>query len=216
MMGEMKQGTYTYNDDNLTFEFYTDLPISKKLVFVNSVVDTIVSDDSYNSVIRDLMFDYMVVKVFTDVDMSFIQVKDERGDEITDIDLLEDFLLETNIVDIVKANAFPTLFEELNKAVDKAIEFKTGIHPSPLSEALSNLVNTLERKLGSLDMGKAMEMANKLSGMTEELTTENLVKAYLQADTQKENLGEKPKTKKPRKKATKKTVDKVVEIEDKK
>lgn len=216
MMSEMKQGTYTYNDDNLTFEFYTDLPISKKLVFVNSVVDTIVSDDSYNSVIRDLMFDYMVVKVFTDVDMSFIQVKDERGDEITDIDLLEDFLLETNIVDIVKANAFPTLFEELNKAVDKAIEFKTGIHPSPLSEALSNLVGTLERKLDSLDMGKAMEMANKLSGMTEELTTENLVKAYLQADTQKENLEEKPKTKKPRKKSTKKTVDKVVEIEDKK
>lgn len=216
MMSEMKQGTYTYNDDNLTFEFYTDLPISKKLVFVNSVVDIIVSDDSYNSVIRDLMFDYTVVKVFTNVNMSFIQVKDERGDEITDIDLLEDFLLETNIVDIVKANAFPTLFEELNKAVDKAIEFKTGIHPSPLSEALSNLVNTLERKLDSLDMGKAMEMANKLSGMTEELTTENLVKAYLQADTKKENLGEKPKTKKPRKKSTKKTVDEVVEIEDKK
>jgi hypothetical protein len=216
MVSEMKQGTYTYNDDNLTFEFYTDLPISKKLVFVNSVVDTIVSDDSYNSVIRDLMFDYMVVKVFTNVNMSFIQVKDERGNEITDIDLLEDFLLETNIVDIVKANAFSTLFEELNKAVDKAIEFKTGIHPSPLSEALSNLVGTLERKLDSLDMGKAMEMANKFSGMTEELTTENLVKAYLQADTQKENLGEKPKTKKPRKKATKKTVDEVVEIEDKK
>jgi hypothetical protein len=216
MMSEMKQGTYTYNDDNLTFEFYTDLPISKKLVFVNSVVDTIVSDDSYNSVIRDLMFDYMVVKVFTNVNMSFIQVKDERGNEITDIDLLEDFLLETNIVDIVKANAFPTLFEELNKAVDKAIEFKTGIHPSPLSEALSNLVNALERKLDSLDMGKAMEMANKLSGMTEELTTENLVKAYLQADTKKENLGEKPKTKKPRKKSAKKTVDEVAEIEDKK
>ena len=216
MMSEMKQGTYTYNDDNLTFEFYTDLPISKKLMFVNSVVDIIVSDDSYNSVIRDLIFDYTVVKVFTDVDMSFIQVKDERGDEITDIDLLEDFLLETNIVDIVKANAFPTLFEELNKAVDKAIEFKTGIHPSPLSEALSNLVSTLERKLDSLDMGKAMEMANKLSGMTEELTTENLVKAYLQADTQKENLGEKPKTKKPRKKSAKKTVDEMVEIEDKK
>jgi hypothetical protein len=216
MMSEMKQGIYTYNDDNLTFEFYTDLPISKKLVFVNSVVDTIVSDDSYNSVIRDLMFDYMVVKVFTDVDMSFIQVKDERGDEITDIDLLEDFLLETNIVDIVKANAFPTLFEELNKAVDKAIEFKTGIHPSPLSEALSNLVSTLERKLDTLDMSKAMEMANKLSGVTEELTTENLVKAYLQADTQKENLGEKPKTKKARKKSTKKTVDEVVEITDKK
>ena len=216
MMSEMKQGTYIYNDDNLTFEFYTDLPISKKLVFVNSVVDIIVSDDSYNSVIRDLMFDYTVVKVFTDVDMSFIQVKDERGDEITDIDLLEDFLLETNIVDIVKANAFPTLFEELNKAVDKAIEFKTGIHPSPLSEALSNLVSTLERKLDSLDMGKAMEMANKFSGMTEELTTENLVKAYLQADTQKENLGEKPKTKKTSKKSTKKTTDNVVDIADKK
>ena len=82
------------------------------------------------------------------------------------------------------------MFEELNKAVDKAIEYKTGIHSNPFSEALSSLLSTLERKLDSFDVGKAMEMASKLSGVTEELTTENLVKAYLQTDIHKKNLDE--------------------------
>lgn len=208
-MSEMKQGIYTYNEDNLAFEFYTDLSVSKKAKFVNSVVSLVVDGENYNSVIKDIVFDFFVVDIMTNVNTGKLKKSDKFLDDI------EDFLLETNIVDIVKANAFPTLFEELNNAVDKAIEYKTGIHSNPLGEAISNLVNTLERKLDTLDMSKAMEMADKLGGMTEELTTENLVKAYLQTDIHKENLEEISKTKKTRKKSTKKTVDKVVETTDK-
>ena len=185
----MKQGTYMYDEDSRIFKFYTDLSASKKVKFVNSVVSLIMDGENYNSVIRDIVFDFFVIDIMTDIDT------DELRDSSNFLDDVEDFLLETNIVDIVKANAFPTLFEELNKAVDKTIEFKTGIHPNPLGEALASLVNTLERKIESLDMSKAMEMANKFSGMTDEFTTENLVKAYLQTDMHKDNLDEIAKVK---------------------
>ena len=189
MMSEMKQGTYMYDEDSRVFKFYTDLSASKKVKFVNSVVSLIMDGENYNSVVRDIVFDFFVVDIMTDVDTDKIW---ESSDFLDDV---EDFLLETNIVDIVKANAFPTLFEELSKAIDKTIEFKTGIHPNPLGEALASLVNTLERKIESLDMSKVMEMANKFSGMTEEFTTENLVKAYLQTDMHKDNLDEIAKVK---------------------
>ena len=192
MMKETKLGTYIYGEKSYTFTFATDLSVSEKLIFVNSVVDTVVDENNYNSIIKDLMMDYVTIKVFTDVDTSLLKSVDENGNvsKDIDIDLLEDFLLETNIVEIVKANAFPTLFDELNNAVDKSIEYKTGIHPNPLNDALSSLVSTLERKLDSFDMNGVMEMAGKFTGMTEDFTPENIVNAYLQTDIHKKNMEE--------------------------
>ena len=189
MMSEMKQGTYTHGEDNHSFKFYTDLSVSKKVRFVNSVASLVVDGESYNSVIRDLLFDFYVIDTMTDVDTVELEKSSKFLDDV------EAFLLETNIVDIVKANAFPTLFEELNSALDMAIEYKTGIHINPLNDALSGLINTLEKKLDSFDINGAMEMANKFSGMTEEFTPENIVKAYLQTDIHKENLDEIAKAK---------------------
>lgn len=184
-MKEMKIGTYIHGEENYTFEFYTDLSVSQKAKLVNSVVSLVVDGENYNSVIRDLVFDFYVVDIMTDIDYTT-----ELKESLKFLDDVEDFLSETNIVDIVKANAFPTLFDELNNAVDKSIEYKTGIHPSPLNEALTSLVNTLESKLNAYDMGEAMGMASKFLGMTEDFTPENIVKAYLQSDVHKKNLDE--------------------------
>ena len=210
MEKEIKQGTYFRDEDNYAFEFCTDLSVSKKAKFVNMVVSLVVDENNYNSVIRDLLFDFYIIDMMTNVDMSGLK------ESLNFLDDVEDFLLETNIVDVVKANAVPTLFDELNKAVDKAIEYKTGIHHNLLSEALSNLISTIERKVDSIDLSKTMEMANKFSGMTEELTPENIVKAYLQTDIHKENLDEVAKAKKTKKKPTKKTADNVIDFDDKK
>lgn len=193
MMKEMKTGTYIRNNNTYTFKFYTDLSMFKKLKFINSVVDTVISEENYNSIIRDLTFDYMLVKFFTDVDTEEIQ------NSANMIDAIELFLSETNIVDIVKANVEFGLIEELNKSIDLNIEYKTGIHPNPLNEALSSILSTLERKLDSFDMNGAMEMASKFSGMTGEFTPESIVNAYMNSDVHKKNLVEIAEAKKNKK-----------------
>ena len=71
-MKNIMMGVYTHNDVDYNFNFATDISAYNKLVFVNSVVETIVSDDNYNSIVRDLIFDFNIVKVFTDVDTSFV------------------------------------------------------------------------------------------------------------------------------------------------
>lgn len=180
----MKTGTYYYNDESYNFEFRTDLSVAEKLRFVNSVVDLLVDENHYNSVIRDIIFDYFTVKIFTTIDTSRFDKSD------TFLDDVEDFLLSTNIVEIVKANAFPTLFDELNTAVDKSIAYLTGIHPSPLSDALASIISTLEKKINEVDTDSMMGMAKKFAGMGKDFTIENVIKAYMESDVHKQNLAE--------------------------
>ena len=195
-MKNIKTGTYTYNEESYIFNFATNLSAYKKLMFVNYVVNSLVDEDSYDSIVRDLIFDFSIVSIFTDIDTSFINAKDDDGNTINPIIFIEQFLEETNVVDIVKANMIDGLLEELNNAVDKSIEYLTGIHPNPLNDALVSLVNTFEKRINEVNLNDAMSMAQKFMGMTEELTPESVVNAYLKSDIHKKNLAEIEESKK--------------------
>lgn len=183
-MKEVRTGFYTRNGESFDFNFYTDLSVAKKLEFVDSVIGLLVNDNHYNSVIRDLLFDFFVIDVFTDVDIT------ELVNSKNFLEDVEAFLDETNIVEIVKANVSPVLFAELSDAVDKSVQYLTGIHPNPLNEALASLLNTIEDKIGEIDLESMMEMVQKFSGMTEEFTMDNIVNAYMNSGEHKRNLAE--------------------------
>ena len=180
----MKNGVYTYNGESRNFNFRTDLSVAEKLKFVNSVMNLVVDEKHYNSVIRDTIFDFYIVDFMTDVSTK------ELKDSSTFLNDVEDFLLSTNIVEIVKANAFPALFDELNDAVNKSIQYLTGIHPSPLSDALAHLLSTLEKKINEVDLDSMMGMAQKFASMTGNFTPDSIVSAYINSDMHKKNLAE--------------------------
>ena len=79
MMKEMKNGVFTYKDESYNFDFKTSLSAYDKMIFVKTVVDNIVSKDGYDVVIRDLIFDFVIIEVFTNIDTSFIKMKDDEG-----------------------------------------------------------------------------------------------------------------------------------------
>lgn len=200
-MNDMKNimnGAYVRNDELVDFNFATDLSAYKKMLFVNYVVNSIVDENSYDSIIKDLVFDFGLVEIMTDIDTSFIDVKDEDGNIINPIIFIEQFLEETNIVDIVKANMEIGLLDELNNAVDKSIEYRTGIHPNVISDALSNLIKTIDNKVKEFDLDGMMDMAKLFTGMTEDFTTENIVNAYMESDIHKNNVIEIEESKKQR------------------
>lgn len=194
-------GTYINytNDESCNFNFATNLSAYRKMMFVNYVVDSIIDDDRYDSIVKNLIFDFGLVAICTDINTSFINQTDDDNNPINPIIFIEQFLEETNVVDIVKANMEIGLLDELNKAVDKSIEYKTGIHPNPLNEALSSLLSTLEKKINEVDLDSMMGMAQKFAGMTDELNLDNLVKAYMDSDMHKANLEEIAESKKNKK-----------------
>lgn len=197
-MKNIKTGTYVYNDETYNFNFATDLSAYRKMMFVNYVVNSLVDEDGYDSIVRDIIFDFGIIAIFTDINTSFINVVDDKGNTINPIIFIEQFLEETNIVDIVKANMEVSLLDELNKAVDKSIEYRTGIHPSPIADSLASLLSTLEKKINEVDLGSAMDMVQKFAEMTGELTPESIINAYIDSDIHKKNIEEIAEVKKQR------------------
>lgn len=190
MMKEMKKGVFAYGDESYDFDFKTSLSVSEKQAFVKSVVDSIIDDKSYDVVIKDLIFDFIIISMFTNIDTSFINMKDDDGDDVNPVVVIEHFLEETNVADIVKANMEDGLLDELNRAIDLNIQYLTGIHLNPFNEALASLLSTIEKKVANIDLGAMMNMAQKFSSMTEDFTIENAINAYMSSDVHKKNLAE--------------------------
>ena len=189
MMNNMKMGVYTHNDEIFNFNFRTNLSVVDKLKFVNSVTSLVVTDNYYNSVIRDLVFDFYIVDIMTDVDTEDLK---ESSTFLNDV---EQFLYATNIVEIIKSNA-PSLIDELNKAVDNSIAYLTGIHFNPLNDALTSLLNTIEEKFKEVDIESAIGVMQKFASMTGELTPDSIVNAYMNSDAHMNNLAEIEESKK--------------------
>lgn len=195
MINNVKTGTYirmTENgEENYNFNFYTNLSASDKLDFVNSVVSTLIDENGYSSIIRNLVFDFTLIKMLADIDVSLIYTDvDDDGEPINPINDIENFLLETNIMEIIKANVSPTLLDELNKAIDNNIQYLTGIRFNPLADALASLVFVLEKKVNEVDLNSMMDIAQKFVASIGEPTLENIVNAYINSDAHKNNLEE--------------------------
>ena len=180
----VKTGAYTYKNESIPFNFYTELRAVDKIKFINAVCDTLI-DTNYYSVIRDLVFDFQIVNVFTDV------VVPELQDSPSPISIIEEFLDDTNIVEIVKANVDKKLIAELEKAVDENIEYRTVIHKNTLEDALTSLLHTVEQKINDVDTEGMMEMAMKLNSISDELTPERILQAYSETDMFKNRIYEK-------------------------
>lgn len=181
----VKTGTYTQvqngEEIQVAFNYFTDLTAIKKIHFVNTVVDTIVADNRYNGIIKDLIFDFVVIDVFTDVDVSEIR------DSADTISAMEDFVMSTNIIEIVTANVKSGLIDSLRIAVDENIQYKTGVNPNSITTALSRILNKFEEKIEGIDMESMMNFAQIVGGVSGELTPNKILEAYANTDMFKKN-----------------------------
>lgn len=184
MNNEIKTGVYTLDGEDTPFAFYTSLNAYRKSQFVVSVCNTLVGDN-YNYVLDDLVFDYFIVAIFTDIDVSEVQ-KSDNG-----ISAMEEFVDKFKpVIDTVKGNAVDGVLDELRKAIDLNIEYRTGIHINPISSSVASFIDTIERKVDGVDLNSMMDLAQSIAGISDELTADKLLDAYAKTNIFKEHWGD--------------------------
>lgn len=179
MKNEMKNGVYTKGEETFEFSFLTDLSASKKMDFVNSVVGYVVTDSDYNFVIKDIIFDFEIIHKFTNYNISDIKEADDT------LGAIEELLSTTNIVEIVKSNMIDGLYEELVKAVDLDIQYKTGIRNNDILNSVERILDTIEEKVKDIDTKRFDEFAKVFNSVSGELTPDKLLEAFAKSDMYK-------------------------------
>ena len=181
-MNEMKSGICKYNEEEISFEFNSTPSYAIKSLFVNSVVDSIV-DEHYNYILKDLIFDYMLINIFTNIDVSDIE---ESDNAIETIFMIENIVENTNIVDIIKENLGQEIIDELSVAVKNGIEYKTGIHISDVELEISGLLKKFSGKTGKFGDDMNTEEMKKFVEMfvnsKDDFTPEKILEAYANTD----------------------------------
>ena len=179
MKNEMENGVYTKGEETFEFSFLTDLSASKKMDFVNSVVGYVVTNSDYNFVIKDIIFDFEIIHKFTNYNISDIKEADDT------LGAIEELLSTTNIVEIVKSNMIDGLYEELVKAVDLDIQYKTGIRNNDILNSVERILDTIEEKVKDIDTKRFDEFAKVFNSVSGELTPDKLLEAFAKSDMYK-------------------------------
>ena len=167
MNKEVKTGVYKRGEKTFKFNFYTNMNIVDKMRFVEIVL-------------KDIIFDFTLIKMLTDIDLIR---EDLSGNEY--IIFMEDFLKETNVIDILSANMEDGLLDELHKAVALNIEYRTGIKENTLGDALTRLVSTINDKVDNFDFSSLENMSKKLSSLNGNVSPQDIIDAYSKSDIAK-------------------------------
>ena len=183
----------TENDMN-EFHYNVELTAEEKIQFVCGVVNMMIGDH-YNYIVRDMLFDYSIISVFTDYDLTSI-VKSEHA--VMDI---ENLLATTNIVDQVKMAMDESLINELNFAIDRDIEYKTGIRMNSVENSIAKFIDTLTQKM------KQSDLQNIMKDIFKNMNAENVVNAYMKSDIFKQRNTEIVNAKKQQNKSDKAKVE---------
>ena len=181
----IRTGVYTNADgDSIPFKFKTSLSMQEKMSFVKSVTNTIVGDN-YMSLARNMFFDFYIIEFFTDIDTNVFDNNGLDGGQL--IYTIENLLSGTNISDIVKENIDKHLLDELNQAVDLDIEYRTGIRENTIEKSLIRLIDTFDRKIENINSEDMMNVIGMLASMSDELTPEKMIDAFVNTDVFKAN-----------------------------
>lgn len=182
MSDKIISDTYINNGEEIEFSYYANPSMSKKFSFVRSVVDVVCGDDYYFPMIRNMIFDFYLIKFFSDI-VVYSEDKDS-------IDYVEEFLANNNAATIIKLGMDSDVLQELYENVDKMIEYKTGIHPSPIENVISKILDTLEQKFANIDVNAMTGMANVFGKLQGDITPEKMLEAYAKSDVFKKQAKE--------------------------
>lgn len=198
-MYDRKIGYYSkYGEEGTTeFSFNTGTTLSGKLAIINNTIASITDDVNgkilYHSIAKDIFFRYFVIKNMTDVDTSDIDelIRDSKdNDNETNssdvIDAIEDFVLSTNIFEIVHLNTgnfIDTLYASLNYDLTAYTGVREDLNN--ILKSATDLVNVIIDKVSDFDVPTIMEAGKKLSQMKGKPDEEKIVKAFMETDEYK-------------------------------
>lgn len=178
---------YDYKGKEYTYSIYSNVNIIKKQTFVNTVANMIVTDDGYQMLLKEKLFYFQLISVFTDI---FVDSQAEIAERGFNLQEIVEFIQNTNVVATIAENLDDGVFEELTEAVNLSIEYKTGIHDDPIKQGLNHLVSIIENKINKIDIDSLVGFAKIIKDNPDILSTDKVAEIYSKSDNFKKLISD--------------------------
>jgi len=153
-----------------------------KTNFVDFVVGNIVDAGSkrYRSFIRDIMFDFAIVRFMTNIDTStVISGEDSFDDQISD---MEYFLKNLDVPNYISPCIKKELLDELNLVIDQNIEYATGIKLNDIGRSICSFIDMLKENLAGMDAKALCDIAQVANKSENGNIANGIVNEYFKAN----------------------------------
>lgn len=178
---------YDYKGKEYTYSIYSNVNIIKKQTFVNTVVNMVVTDDGYQMLLKEKLFYFQLISVFTDI---FVDSQAEIAERGFNLQEIVEFIDNTNVVATIAENLDDGVFEELTEAVNLSIEYKTGIHDDPIKQGLNQLISIIENKINKIDIDSLVGFAKIIKDNPDILSTDKAAEIYSKSDNFKKLISD--------------------------
>jgi len=162
-------GYYNRNNEGFEFKYNVDLDAESKVRFVSQMTNLLVSEH-YNGIIYDLLFNFVMVSEFTDLDLSEVY----KANNV--VAMMESFFNDCDIVDQLMNVIDEDLIHELKDAISKDVEYKTGIRMNSFEDNISMLIKEITKQISKADLNTL------LSGIMSNMNPDKVVEAYMKSD----------------------------------
>lgn len=182
--------TYTYNGVQNEYNYTKTISYSEQVAFVKMVSDTLVMSDGkyYIPLLKDVVFNLMLVTYFTDIESW--KYSDEDGN--IDMDKFAKFNEATGISEDLKSLIDSDILYNLLDSVDVCVAYRTGIGKDNISMAMTEMVNAITKKISdfgsNIDSAMLKEFIEKFN--KSDLTANKIVQEYFNSNLYKKNLRE--------------------------
>lgn len=166
----------TMNGGVIEFNCVMNPCMTELQLFVDRVVNAIVSDDIYRPLLRDVMFNFFLISDFTDIDISDFE---DNSDAIE----IERFVNNSSVADEIKRAWGYKTVSKLNDAIDASVAFKTGFDPHGLSFEIKKLINYINSYVNEISIDDVKEFMNRFNQINGDITPENVVESYIKSQS---------------------------------
>ena len=160
LMNYNMTGQFTYKDETYDVKYTDTLTTFEKLQFINNTVSWVVGED-YRPILKRFAYRYNLC-LLSDVDFNQFVSADENGNNIAE---LIEFIDSTDLPDIIENSLDIAVVDELKENINLDIEYRTGIHSDSISSAISDLINTLSKKMDELLTPDTLDALTKIASM---------------------------------------------------
>lgn len=180
MDNKTEHGVYTIDNEVTEYHYTSYIGTAAQVNFVKAVTQMIIGGGEYIPLLKEPLFNYVLLSVFTDIDLT--KYVDEDGDLL--IDAFVEFDTISGVSAKLKLLIDSDVLYQIQTSLDTNLAYKTGLHKDDMTEAVVELVKTIGNKINSigkdLNTEKVNEFITKFNNS--DLNTESIVKAYLDSD----------------------------------